>query len=250
MGAVPEIEQQEQTARRRGAPALATAQARFAREWWSTRNAARWPEPPAGEGRTAMLIPGFMAGDPSLSRMARWLRSGGFSTTRSGVALNVGCTERTLSQLEKRLEQTVAGTGTPALLIGQSRGGVMARILAVRRPDLVQGLVTLGSPVADPLGVHRHVLLSIGVVGTLGTLGVQQCFSLNCWRGDCCAPVGHDLAAPVPRSVDYLAFYSRRDEIVRWRTCLDPAAENIEVAGTHVGMALDRGLWERLRDEL
>ena len=36
-------------------------------------------------------------------------------------------------------------------LIGQSRGGLFARVLAVRRPDLVRSVVTLGSPHAQPV---------------------------------------------------------------------------------------------------
>ena len=77
-------------------------------EWASTRDPAEWPAPPEGDGRPAMLIPGFLAGDPSLSRMARWLRAGDWATVRSGVRWNVDCMEATLGRLENRLEAAVA----------------------------------------------------------------------------------------------------------------------------------------------
>ena len=77
----------------RGASAIARwsrlPDARMFDEWRSTQDPASWPEPPHGDGRTAMLIPGFLAGDPSLSRMAKWLRSGDHTLVRSGIRWNV-----------------------------------------------------------------------------------------------------------------------------------------------------------------
>jgi pimeloyl-ACP methyl ester carboxylesterase len=42
-------------------------------------------------------------------------------------------------------------------VVGHSLGGLLARGLAVRRPDLVAGIVTLGSPVLA-LGAHHAAL--------------------------------------------------------------------------------------------
>ena len=47
----------------------------------------------------------------------------------------------------------------------------MARLLAVRRPDLLDGIVCLGSPLLDPLAVHPLVRVQIIAVGLLGTPG-------------------------------------------------------------------------------
>src|SRR5438045_6561097 len=104
-------------------------------EWLSTRDRERWPAPPAGDGRPVMLIPGFMAGDASLTRMAVWLRSGGFTLARSGIRWNTGCMEPRVVELQRRLERAVEQAGQPALLVGQSRGGSIARALAVLAPD-------------------------------------------------------------------------------------------------------------------
>ena len=52
-----------------------------------------------------MLIPGFMAGDTSLSVMAGWLDRMGHRPHRSGIALNVGCSDRALDALEARAER-------------------------------------------------------------------------------------------------------------------------------------------------
>lgn len=228
-------------------PAAAT---RLIREAWSTRDPSRWPEAPAGRGRPAMLIPGFLAGDSSLSRMAQWLRAGGWATTRAGLRINVDCMEPTVQALEARLAEAVESTGRRALLIGQSRGGTLGRVLAVRRPDLVDTLVTLGSPVLDQLATSRPTAAMVRVVAALGTSGVPGLFSRTCREGPCCEVARAELAQPVSEQVRYIAFYSRDDAIVSWEACLDPGAELVEVQGTHSGMGMNRAVWSRTAELL
>ncbi len=182
------------------------------REAWSTRDPSRWPEAPEGGGRPAMLVPGFLAGDSSLSRMARWLRDGGWATTRAGVRVNVDCTERSVKALEARLAEAVRATGQRALVVGQSRGGTFGRILAVRRPDLIESLVTLGSPVLDQHATSRPTSILVTAIATLGTAGVPRFFSRSCRDGGCCELARADLGRAVSDQVRYIAFYSREDE--------------------------------------
>lgn len=218
----------------------------MAAEWLSTADWGRWPAPPEGDGRPVLLIPGFLASDGSLGRLAAWLRSGDFRTYRSGIAINTACMEPLLQHLEARLLSIVERNGQPAVLLGQSRGGTLGRALAVRRPDLVSTLVALGAPTRDQLAVRRTTWVSIGAVGLLGTLHVPGCFSITCTVGSCCAQARRDLRTPFPSACRYLSFYSRSDEIVKWEACLDPAAEAIEVDTTHLGMGFDAGVWRAL----
>jgi triacylglycerol lipase len=190
-----------------------------------------------------MLIPGFLAGDQSLTRMALWLRTGGYVLARSGIRRNLGCMEPTVERLEQRLERAVEQTGRPALVVGQSRGGCIGRALAVLRPDLVDTLVTLGSPLRDQLAVRPRVLPSILAVGTLGTIGVPGMFSVSCLRGDCCARTRDAVAASFPDHVRFVSIYSRSDEVVRWEACLDPAAAAVEVDVSHIGMGMAHEVW-------
>jgi triacylglycerol lipase len=229
---------------------LTVPRLRVAAEWLSTCDRGGWPSAPAADGRPVMLIPGFLAGDASLTRMALWLRSGGFELTRSGIARNTGCMESTVESLEGRLERAVERIGKPALLIGQSRGGSIARALTALRPDLVHTLVTLGSPLLDQLDVTLRVWPSIGIVGLLGSLGVPGMFSFSCLHGDCCARTRAAVNAPFPDGVRFLSLYSRSDEVVRWRACLDPAAEQLEVTTSHIGMGIARSVWITLAAEL
>ncbi len=219
-------------------------------EWRSTRDPDTWPEPPQGNDRPAMLIPGFLAGDPSLTPMARWLKQGQWKLTKSGVNWNVNCTQATVEAIEARLESVVAETGQKALLIGQSRGGAMGKVIAVRRPDLVETLVTLGSPLNDHFDFHPRVWFGIGVIGGLGELGFPGFISRECATGECCKETRIAYSRPFPSEVRFLSFFSRGDNIVRYQACLHGAAEQVEIESSHLGMGLDSEVWVRLSEEL
>jgi triacylglycerol lipase len=200
-----------------------------------------------GYGHPVLLVPGFMAGDGTLATMAKWLRGNGYWTRRAGIRSNIGCSEKACDLLEQRLEALADRTGRRVSIIGQSRGGVLARAVAVRRPDLVSGIVTLGAPTVSMLRVHPLVLLQVGLVGALGTSRIPGLFSVSCLRGSCCAPFRADLAAAFPDDVRYVCLYSRSDGIVDWHACLDPAAEElVEVRASHCGMALSRTAYEHV----
>jgi pimeloyl-ACP methyl ester carboxylesterase len=196
---------------------------------------------PWGDGQPLFLIPGYWAGDASLGPMARALGGAGYSPGHARVLLNVGCATALMARLERRLEAHVAAhRGRKAVIIGQSRGGTLGRWLAARRPDLVGGLITLGAPLRDPLAVNLVVLMNVGIVGSLGALGVPGILSLECLRFDrCCAPAWREGLAPLPAGLPFLSIYSRTDGIIDWRACLDPAARHHEVSSSHCGMAFN-----------
>jgi pimeloyl-ACP methyl ester carboxylesterase len=205
---------------------------------------------PDGGGRPVLLIPGFMAGDGSLNTLTRWLRENGYRTHRAGIRANVGCSEDYVTRLEARLEALFAETGQRVAIVGQSRGGVIARALASRRPDIVSGIVTLGAPTVNQLSAHPFVLAQIVFVGVLGTGRMPGMFRVSCLRGACCERFRADLANAFPDAVGYTALYSKTDGVVDWRACLDPAAEQIEVRASHLGMGLNAEVYAELGNAL
>ena len=56
------------------------------------------------------------------------------------------------------------------------------------------------------------------------------------------------LASPLPRGVRLTSIYTRRDAVIDWRTCIDtdPRSDNIEVQGSHLGLAWNAGVYRRL----
>jgi pimeloyl-ACP methyl ester carboxylesterase len=203
-----------------------------------------------GRGQPVLLIPGFLAGDDSLALMTRWLRGTNHYAKRAGIRLNVDCSQASVSRLEEKLEGLVERQGQRAAIVGQSRGGHFARVLAKRRPDLVGGIVTLGSPLTDPLAIHPLVRAQVYAVGALGTFGVRGLFRHSCLWGDCCQEFWADAEAPLPKGVRFLSIYSRSDGIVRWESCLDPCADHLEIDASHCGMGMHPASWRAVAGEL
>jgi pimeloyl-ACP methyl ester carboxylesterase len=171
--------------------------------------------------------------------MARWLKRTGHRPCRAGIASNVDCSGRAIDRLERRLECLAEDSGQKVAVVGQSRGGSFARVLAVRRPDLVSGIVTLGSPLKSSLDVHPVVRGSLYAMGALGTIGTPGLMRHSCLWGDCCTEFWEQLESPFPAGIGFVSLYSRTDGIVKWRSCLDPAAEQVEVRASHIGMAVN-----------
>jgi pimeloyl-ACP methyl ester carboxylesterase len=203
-----------------------------------------------GAGRGVVLVPGFFAGSPSLAVTRRWLRGRGFRPRDAGIGFDVGCTGELVDRLERQIVRHVRDTGGRVVLIGHSRGGGLARLVAVRRPDLVRGLIMLGSPVLDPLGAHPAVLRAARLLARLSAAGLPGLITADCLTGACRDDHLAGLAAPLAPEVPALAIYSRRDAIVPWRSCLDPSAAHAEVRSTHLGMSLDPDVYTAIEPAL
>jgi triacylglycerol lipase len=197
-----------------------------------------WPGPPGG--RPVLLVRGFLAGDRALDVLAAHLAAVGHRPHPSGIARNVDCSERTVAGMVDRLERIAADCGGPVAIVGHSRGGLLARVAANRRPELVSGIVALGTPQRDPFAVHPLLLLHGAALGAAAALGLRGLLSYSCSLGRCCARFRAELARPLPAGVGYLSVYSRRDGVVDWRACLDPSGRHVEVGSTHCGMPADR----------
>ena len=208
-------------------------------------NAPRAPAP-----QPVMLIPGFLTGDAQLATLGAWLRRCGHRTHRSGIRLNIDCSAAATDRLEQRLEEFVEAEGERAVLIGQSRGGLFARALTARRPDLVDTVVTLGSPHRNPFAVHPLIWTQGAVIAALGTLGVPGLATHRCRAGACCRDFMRELRAPVAPDVTFVSVYSECDGIVAWRACIDPGAVNTAVRSTHCGMAVNPQVYAVLDEAL
>ncbi|XVS60497.1 esterase/lipase family protein [Actinosynnema sp. CA-299493] len=201
-----------------------------------------------GRGLGVLLVPGFGFGDWSL-RMARtWLRNRGYVPIGARIGMNVGCTSDLVDRLERRLEEHAEATGGPVVLFGQSRGGGLARLVSVRRPELVRGLVMLASPVLDQLGAHPSVVRVARKMARLSRAGVPGLLNEDCFAGACYDTNSAAMAQPL--RVPAVAVFSRNDLIAPWELCADPCADCVEVDSSHTGMGLDPEVYRLLAPRL
>ncbi|MFS8096973.1 alpha/beta fold hydrolase [Lentzea alba] len=208
----------------------------------------READPDEGAGTGVLLVPGFGAADAALGLTSTWLTHRGYRPAGARIGFNLGCTTELVDRIERRLEEHAEVTGGRVVLIGHSRGGGLARLAAVRRPDLVRGLVMLGSPVVDPMAASPNVMLAARALTRLAAAGVPGLMDRECFSGGCYDDNIRTLASPL--RVPALSLYSRTDAVVPWRLSLDPSAECVEVRSTHIGMGLAPDVYRALRPRL
>jgi triacylglycerol lipase len=190
----------------------------------------RGDDVPPGLRRPVLLIPGFLAGDWTLRTQYDWLRRVGYRPRLAGVAFNVTYSEVMLRPLIDSLVALHRKTASRVSLLGHSRGGVLAKVLSHRKPDLVEQVITLGSPLNDPFDVHPL---------TMAGVHAAHLYNAMRYRHDASVEMRflRDLSAQ-PR-VPTTSIYSRSDGVVNWRACLRADINAIEVHGSHVGLALN-----------
>lgn len=195
---------------------------------------------PRGDGHPVLVLPGFVTSDTSTAVMRAYLKRLGYDAHAWELGRNLGprAIGREGERLIARLRAIHEATGQRVSVIGWSLGGIMARLLAQRAPDLVRQVVTLGSPFAgDPRATNVWKLYEYLSGQRLdGTHARRQMAEVS-------------AAPPVPST----AIYSRADGVVAWRNCLEeigPQAENIEVLGSHCGLAVNATVLFAIADRL
>jgi triacylglycerol lipase len=199
-----------------------------------------WQSPPLDAAGLPVLLVGGMASTPMLLAPLRDLLVRlNCRVAIAPVRLGIGCGEEIARVVETALAELTGETSAPAVLIGHSRGGQLARVVAVRKPQLLSGLITLGAPLTRMLALHPLLLAQVAALGAAGALGVPGVLRPGCRWGACCAALREDLAGPFPSQVPFLSVYSPTDRIVDWRSTLDPAARHHEVSTSHGGLIWD-----------
>ena len=96
---------------------------------------------PRGDGAPVLLIPGFLAGDQSMSAMARWLRRLGHAPRRAGISFNVRCSDVAIDRpagevgdVERVVQPRAHGDDLRDLL-GAAGGQRLGEVAAAAVPD-------------------------------------------------------------------------------------------------------------------
>ncbi|MFT3809628.1 MAG: hypothetical protein QM698_06890 [Micropepsaceae bacterium] len=200
------------------------------------------PKPSAP--KAVLTLPGFGGPEISLSPLNAFLSRQGFMAEGWGLGTNRGPRDgdtipEMVSRLRPKLERLADKTGGKVALVGQSLGGIYAREIARAEPDLIDRVITLGSPAylrADGLQ-HMNATLHLAMRWINGKK-VEDHLS------DTPPDTLHD-APPVP----LVAVFSAYDGVVDETTTAIPVGEltfdgqlpreNIEILGSHCGMAVN-----------
>jgi triacylglycerol lipase len=194
---------------------------------------------PHGDGRPVVLIPGFLAGDYTLGVLGGWLSRIGYEPHGSGMRFNADCFDRGLDRLEQRAGELRATSGRRVALVGHSRGGHFAKALARRRPDWISHVVSMGAGLDEPFAVSAPIIAVAKGVGAVHEHGADAA-PAGCMTSECGCRAFRDYRAQFPPEVPLTSIYSRGDGCLRWRCCVVPYADNVEVGGSHVGLAFER----------
>jgi triacylglycerol lipase len=205
---------------------------------------------PRGDGGPVLLIPGFLAGDNSLSVLADWLRRMGHEPHSSGIRFNVDCSNRCLLGLERRLEAIAERSDRTVALVGHSRGGHFVKALAHRRPDLVARAVSMGAGLDSPFAISAPTAGAVAAVRAVHARTTDRRERRGCFTSGCgCDFAGH-YRGEFPAEIPLTSIFSKGDGVVRWQACVVPYARCVEVTGSHIGLACNRKAYRAIGDAL
>ena len=199
---------------------------------------------PHGDGQPVVLLPPAIAGDWLMPVMHSWVRRIGYTGYRSSISLHVDCSDRTMGRVLPRIERIAEDNGARVMLVGHSRGGLLAKAIAAARPDLVERVVCLGSPLSEPFAVTNLTLAKGADLARSRLQHDPVKRSLGCLTEGCACTYGRYFRTGL--TMPLVSMFSRADDVVRWQSCLLDGARNVEVRASHTGMLMARNVYTAL----
>lgn len=192
----------------------------------------------SGDGHPVLVLPGFMATDISTSPLRSFLKRLGYTPYGWGEGRNYANSEY-LEHLIEKVEDIFLTHRAKVSLIGWSLGGVFAREIAKRKPNLIRQVITLGSPFNGITEPNNAMWLFELLTDGRGTEDVDP----DLLKG-----------LPEPAPVPTTAIYTKEDGVVPWETCIetveDKLHQNIQVRGSHLGLGVNPAVLEVIKDRL
>lgn len=195
---------------------------------------------PPGDGHAVMTLPGFLASDRSTRVLRQYMREWGYDAFRWDLGRNLGLTtERDLEKLlDERLQWLFDASGGKVSLVGWSLGGLLAREMARRHPELVRTVITLGSPLGNPRATNAWRLYEI-----LSGIHID----------DAAIRMRIERVREPLSEVPMTAIYSKSDAVVSWQIARLPdgeLCENIGINTSHFGMGFNPAVLFAIADRL
>lgn len=204
---------------------------------------------PIGDGSAVIVVPCLLGTDVVLHHLHGWLSRIGYRPYFSGMGVVNDCPNLLANCLAETIKRAYTDTGRRVHIIGHSLGGVFARSAAVRMPDRVASVITMGTPFRG-IVAHGIVLALAGRVRRqlhVRYPGLPE----NCATSQCTCAFGRSLRQQWPQSVRQTAIYTQQDGAVDWRYCLTGKPEaDVEVGGTHLGLIFNSTAYMHIAERL
>lgn len=210
-----------------------------------------WRDLPAGDGHPVITVPGFGAGDGAMAPLRLFLKRLGYDARPWLLGRNfrreritaiddvIEFREQMQARLAERIAEVAEETGQKVSLVGWSLGGTYANALACREPELLRRVITLGTPFGDPRATKAWKLLQ-----TLNRSDVpEHVQDFDGWLRE----------ANARRRVPTTVIYSPVDGIVAPAIATlkrSKYVENVQVHSSHIGFALNPGVYRAIAHSL
>lgn len=203
---------------------------------------------PRGHGEPVVVVPGFMGDDLYLVELFNWLARVGYQPYFSDIGRNADCPDYLQGKLIETVKRARRDTGKKPILVGHSLGGMLSRSLALDNPDMVGGVISMGSPFRDSVRAHPIILHAAAALRRNRRHGgVGANIKTACFSGHCTCAFVKNMLAPEDYRVPHFAIFSRNDGVVEWQSCIEDDPDlNDEVSATHIGMAFHPGVYKAL----
>lgn len=174
-----------------------------------------------------VLIPGFLETDAiNMGHLYLWLLRIGYIPFLSNIGINAKCLDKASNLLKETIDDAYAKTQKRIWLIGHSLGGLFARSAAVRWPEKIGGVITLGTPFQD-VGAHPWVMTLVDLVGDeIHRRQPEGEKEPDCFTDHCsCPAVTAYRHRQMPDCVKRAAVYTQNDGVVDWNKCIEDNPE-------------------------
>lgn len=179
-----------------------------------------------GKGQRIIVLPGFATNDIFTFPMRKFLENIGYKPEGWGLGNNHGDVPVLLDLMNTKVREIFRETQEKIILIGWSLGGYLARECARDNQDIIEKVITLGSPI---IGGPKYTSIA-DVYSKQHGINIDQ------------LEKEIDERFQIPLAIPVFSIYSKKDNVVSWEACIDPYSPKVinqEIDSTHIGLIVN-----------